>query len=407
MAAGDITIRIDSETKAFRQGVESGIIDPLEDAEKALDELGRTRGPQQLETDLEAAQRATEQLEDETKRTAAAIEREYRDAYSGVGTSGKEGFGRAREGAQELTSEIGSNLGEAVSSFRGDMQDLGQVGQDTLGGLAATLASAGPAGVAGAAVLAAGAAGLGLVTAELENSKQKQEELNELAANFASAYQASAGKIVDSAHIIAEVNAIATDPERYKTAEQNARDWGVTTSTAMAAMAGDVTALEIAQESLNKRTDEFGEIVEKTSTGASDSWNRSTMTDRQREMGVAIERGTDSLNLQREAMTRGAQAAYNTSRSLYDYAMRAGEAAGRTDDLGRQIYRLPDGKEIVVDAKTRQAHEDFNELERRKIKGKEVIAKVKVDDSAVRNYRPPTIVIPGRIGIDQRVAQIT
>ncbi|MGV9193184.1 hypothetical protein ACQ143_02435 [Microbacterium sp. MC2] len=388
MAAGDITIRIASETKAFRQGVEAGIIDPLDDAEKALEELGRNRGPDQLEQAMKDAQDATDKLGDETRRTADAIEREFRESYRKVGDSGKQGLGRVQDGAKELQTEIGSNLGEAVSSFRGDLSDLGQVGQDTLGGLAASIAGTGPAGLVGALALAAGAAGLGLVTAGMEEAKKKQEELNRAAAEWAEAYQESAGKIVSAAHIVGEVNAIATDPERYQQARDNARDWGITVSTAMLAMAGDATALEVVQDSLTSKMQRWGEVVKETSTGSSNSWDRSTMTAEQRTLGDEVARGTEALELQTEAMRLGREQSANAARALHDYALRAGEATNETDDLGNKIIKLPDGKQIVIDANTKTAYEDLDALERRKLAPKRQRVIVDVDDRAWRNWKP-------------------
>src|SRR5690606_511345 len=154
-------------------------------------------------------------------------------------------LGKVKDGAQEVTQELGQNLGEAVSSVRGDLSDLGQVGQDTLGGLAATLAGTGPGGIVAAAALAAGAVGLGLVTAELENAEEQSRKHRAAAAGWPSKFVESGQKIVTAAQTVAEVNSTAADPERYEEARQNAKDWGVDTSTAMLAMAGDGAALGI------------------------------------------------------------------------------------------------------------------------------------------------------------------
>ena len=40
------TVGINSETKAFKQGIDSGVIAPLEDAQRELIELGKSRGPE-------------------------------------------------------------------------------------------------------------------------------------------------------------------------------------------------------------------------------------------------------------------------------------------------------------------------------------------------------------------------
>ncbi len=433
MAKG-YAVGIVSETKAFKQGIQAGVIAPLEDAQDeltalgrnrgadqlgdalddagdaardaerriedaadAVDDLGRSHGPDQLEDAMRDAQRATERLGDETEEVARDIEREFRDTYRKVkqdaedaSHGGVEGFGKIKDGAGELQNEIGSNLGEAVSSFRGDMQDLGQVGQDTLGGLAATVASVPGFGIPAAAALAAGAAGLGLVTAEFERIAEEEEESRQRVADWASAYIESAGRIVGAAHVVAEVNAISTDPERYKEAQEAAKDWGVDVSTAMLGLAGDETALGIVTETLGKRQQEWAEIVKETSTGSANSWDKSNMTGKQREFGEAVWRGTEKLKKQRGEMDDGQRIAREMAQALYSYATSAGKATGETDDLGNAIYELPDETEIVVDAKTKRAYEDIDALEK-KANSKTGTIKVRVDDSAVRRYVPPTL----------------
>lgn len=343
--------------------------------ERALDDIGDAGKDTARDIDTAGGkmERTFRELVKDAKKADTAVEQ--------VGDSGKAGFGKAKEGAQELSSEIGSNLGEAVSSFRGDLSDLGQVGQDTLGGLAATLASAGPAGIAGAAALAAGAAGLGLVTAALDNTKAKQEEVSAAAAEWADSYLTSAGLIVDASSVVANVQAQATDPDRYKKAEENARDWGVTVETAMLAIAGDATSLEVVQESLNAKQERWVEVLkEATSATSEGSYDRSKMTAEEAELGREVERGTEALGLQNDAMREGRTRAENAAGAMFRYAQRVGKATGETDKLGNKIIRLPDGKEIVIDAKTGRAYEDIETLEKKKIADKTATVDVKVND---------------------------
>ncbi|ALJ20320.1 hypothetical protein [Microbacterium sp. No. 7] len=433
------SIGINSETKAFKQGIDSGVIKPLEDAQRELVELGRARGlddldrsadkaadalgdladqagdaqkasdrladslqdaaketgdlgksngPEQLEKALKDAQDETERLADDTRRTADAIEREYRQAYREAGDAGRDGFGKVKEGAQELQQEIGQNLGEAVSSFSGDMSDLAQVGQDTLGGLAATMAGAGPAGMVGAAGLAAAAIGWGGVVGALDEAKQKQEELEQAAADWAGAYESSAGRIIDSAHIVAEVQAIATDPERYKTAAENATAWGVDVSTAMLAMAGDVTAYGTAQESATKRVEEWARVTGDAEKGPLEDYTRAVQ-ELTGEMGASeaqVIAGKEALERQSEAMAMGQEQALNAAKALYDFATANGVATGETDTLGNAVLRLPDGKEIVINAETQTAYQDIETFERRQVAEKTV--RVRVDSSDYDRWQP-------------------
>jgi hypothetical protein len=154
--AKGIEIGIASETKAFKQGIDTGIIAPLEDAQKSLTDLGRDKGLDKLEDNLQDAQKASKKLEKETKDTADAIEQEYRNAYRKLKTESKEGYHKASEAAEGFKDEAKQNFAETASSFDGSMQSIADGVQGTLGGLATSVA--GPLGLAfGALGLTAGA----------------------------------------------------------------------------------------------------------------------------------------------------------------------------------------------------------------------------------------------------------
>lgn len=371
-------IGIASDTKAFDQGFKTGVIRPVEDAVQAFEDLERQvdgadySNVLTLEDDLKDTARAAHRLGDDGKRSLDKLERALEDAQRETDQLGRkardagddagQGFGRMRAASEEVTNEIGSNLGEAVSSVRGDLGELGQVGQDTLGGLAATVAGMGPAGLAGAFALAAGAVGLGALTAGIEDAKEKQEKLNESAAKFAEGYISGIDGAIDAAQVFAEINSIATDPERYKVAGENAKNWGVDVSTAMRAMAGDATAIGTVELALAKQktamdqnaqgADNMAQNIEAATTGQSSA--NSTY--------LAGKAALDELN---SGLSMGAQQAANAQRALFEYASQVGVATGETDDLGNAIVRLPGGKDIVVNAETKTANEDVDFFEQK------------------------------------------
>lgn len=362
--ASDVAKGAQDAEKSFKK-----LEDALEDAG-----TGGARDVDKLEDALKGAQRQAERTEKSVKD---------------IGDGGRAGFDKVKGGAHELQQEIGQNLGETVSSFRGDLSDLGQVGQDTLGGLAATVAGMGPAGLLGAFALAGGALGLGAVTAGIQDAEEKQRALNESAAEWADKYIEGASRIVDASSVVAEMTAIATDPDKYKQAGQNAEDWGVTVADAMRAMAGDATALEVVQRSLNDRSAEFAQIM-KDNTGIDGFYKGTHDTTAQlHDMNESITRGTDALNAQTGAMAAGQAQADNFAAGLYAYAMQVGVATDQTDALGNKIYTLPDGKEIVVNAQTKQAYQDLDAVERRQLAGKEVGVRVRVDYSEWDDWYPP------------------
>lgn len=405
-------IGIAAETREFDRGIRSGVIRPAEDAVKAfgklsdaIEEPDHSNVLSDLEGDLKDVGTAADRAGRDSEKGIDKLEDALRDAQresekldkklDDVGTHGRSGMDRVKEGANELQSEIGQNLGETVSSFRGDLSDLGQVGQDTLGGLAATVSSMGPAGIAGAFALAAGAAGLGAFTAAQEDARARQEKLNEEAAKFADGYLSGINGAIDAAQVFAEINAIATDPDRYKTASDNAKNWGVDVSTAMRAMAGDATALGTVDSALDRQAD----ALERNASGADNyAQNIEAATTGQSSANNSYLDGRRALDELNNAMELGRQQANNAQRALYDYAEQVGVSTGKTDDLGNAIVQLPGGKEIVMNAQTKAASEDVDAFERRVQGVQDKTVKLHVDDSELRYYeRNTTLKIAGVI----------
>lgn len=361
MARSPIEIALASETKAFRQGIESGVIQPLEDAVKQLRELGDTDGADKLEQQLREAQKATEKLADETKITAARIESEYRDAgrkakasLDDVGDGGKKGFGRAGEASKEFKEESLANLSEVASSFNGSMESVGDLVQGTLGGVAANIPVIG--------VAAAGAAaGVGVITDAFVKAGEAADEARDSAFQFAYDVQGA----LDTAGYSQRIAEWTGDTEKLKQAQDIAKISGQN-------VADVIDALASGGEKLDGLWDAFEQGANTTDVA----------TNRALELEGAL-KGT------REGYLNGADAARIAAGLNYEYATSVGVATGETDELGNAIYKLPDGKEIVVNAKTKTAYEDLDALERRQISDKTAWVRLQVDDREVRYYEPP------------------
>lgn len=201
-------VAIASETGAFEKGIKSGVVQPLEQAEDALDKLGRNKSPDKLQDAIEGAQKETAELRSEIKKTADAIDSEFRGGYARMKTSSADASDAARknlhevsDNAREVGDELRQNLGETFSSFRGDLEDLPQIAQDTLGGLAGSGALG---GIPGLIATAAGAAGLGLLIGAFEKGGQKSEELKAKAAELAAAYIEASGRAAPAVEDIAD-----------------------------------------------------------------------------------------------------------------------------------------------------------------------------------------------------------
>lgn len=254
MARGDLSVVINSETKAFKQGVDAGIIKPLEEAEKALADLGKSRGPDQLDRDMKDAQKQTERLADETKATARQIERSYREAGRDI----KKGVGDGLKDAKQEASQSGR---ESAASFSGEWTDVGDFLQETV---ANGLSGFGPLGLAAGI---AAAAGIGVIT---ETILGQQEAADELKARLSSAYQEAAEQgrnYLDTAQIIAEASDLMFNKDRadeWKQVQEDAKQLGLDTYDVIAANAGQTDKQREVQQAINALVKQAKEEYDET-----------------------------------------------------------------------------------------------------------------------------------------------
>lgn len=339
-------IAIAADTQAFDQGIRDGVIKPLDKAEEALKDLGDAagdagrdgaRGVDRLEEALKDAQR-------QAKRTE--------DAVDDIGTGGKKGFGKLGEAAGEVSQEIGQNLGEAVSSVRGNLADLGQVGQDTLGGLAATLAGSGPGGLVAAAGVAAGAVGLGLITAELEKQQEQAERLRERLSNAYRDAAESGSQYLDTAALISNASDLMFNKDRaeeWKNVQSDANKLGLDLNTAIRANAGDLDSQREVQERINAL------VQDENSYHAQGTTNAKTLNNDVAEVARRWKDVTDATN---EAAGNADQLRSVTSDMLLGFINSASDAQSEVDDLGNKLitFRGEHGEEkVFINAQTGEA----------------------------------------------------
>jgi len=353
MARG-FEVAVGADGRAFNQAIRSDVIKPVEEAARSLDELadagedaGRdgSRGLQRLEDALKDAQRQSEKTE---------------RSLDDIGDGGKSSFGKVQEGAQELSQEVGSNLGEAVSSFRGDLGDLAQVGQDTFGGLAATLASAGPWGLVGAAALAAAAIGAGGIAASIEDADARAQELRDRANEVASAWIDAGKQMLDADTLNAAISGVIGDEEKMKRADELVQKLGVDLPTAIRILAGDQNALAASEEKYQAQLRLRNDLVEKGTflTGAAKDANRE-------QIGVlnewisTYEDQAGVFSSASDKFTAGTQAQND---ALLDLIESSKDATVQIDRFGNKLVTLPDGQEIVIDVDTGRATHDVNEF---------------------------------------------
>lgn len=233
------------------------------------------------------------------------------------------------------------------------MESVGDLVQGTLGGLTQGL---GPA-LGGAT--AAAAAGIGVITEAFTTAGEAADDARDSAFQFAYDVQGA----LDKAGYTERVSQWTSDTEKLKQAQDIAKVSGQSVADVIDALASGGDKLDGLWEAF-----EDGANTTDVATG------------RALELEGAL-KGT------REGYLSGADAAQLAAKMTYDYALSTGEATGKTDDLGNAIYKLPDGKEVVVDANTKTANENLDAIEQRQIADKTV--KFHVDDSEVQAWRAP------------------
>lgn len=188
-------IAVASETGAFEKGIKSGVIKPLENAEKALKELGETNVGRDIDRDLEKAQRSTKQLERETKDTADAISDAFRKSYRKVRNESEDATSKIKQGFSEAKEEAGQSGREAAASFGGGFEDIADFVQETL---ANALGGFGPVGAAAGIALAAV---IGTALSQAEAAQEKLQEAREAASDLASEMYQNNGELPLQEHV--------------------------------------------------------------------------------------------------------------------------------------------------------------------------------------------------------------
>lgn len=339
-----IEIGVASETKAFKQGVESGIITPLEDAVEALDDLGKADGAEKLERAMESAQDASKDLKREVERTASDIEAEFRRSYKKVGDSSNEGMGHASENVQEFKREALSNFSEVTSSFDGSMSSIQDLAQGTLGGLAAGIA--GPVGlVAGGVAAGVGLAG-GAFTSMTEQSEQMKENVSENFREMADNGIEAWGSLQSETQRLTDAYADHED-EIKKIAEIT----GLSFEQVASAWAGN-------KDAIDRVTAAYDEALAKQTEFASaeDAEAFKLM------WGAAIKPLNDVTDGYDKAREKAERLAAQQSEIWKSAIAGADEASVEVDEFGNKLVTLPDGTQVLIEAETKVATQNLDKF---------------------------------------------
>lgn len=317
------------------------------EAERAIENIG-----DEFKDAGRDGERAMALLEDDLKDVQKQSKR-TEDSIGDIGDKSKKSFDKASDGAKDFKQEAEQSAKEAAASFDGSAESIADMFQEVA---ANAFSGFGPAGaIAGLAA----AAGIGLAVAGFEDVNEQTEESRQRAAEWAQAYVDAGGRVLSAAATAAKAIDIATDADKYKQASENATNWGVDVSVAIAAMAGQTWALEAANDSLSeserKIADEMSEV------GIQYDWTGEKMS----ELGSKTGAGREALNLLNGEMELGSQQAINLSESLRRTAAETEGATSKVDEFGDTITTLPDGTVIYIDAETGQATIDVDAIEQK------------------------------------------
>ncbi|MDN4598844.1 hypothetical protein [Leifsonia virtsii] len=238
--------------------MQTGVVAPLEDADDAVKNIGRDASRlDELETNMKAAQKATSKYEGELRNAIDAQRRAARGARD-IGDDAEVGFHKARQNVEEFKDEARQNFSEVTSSFDGSMQSVLDLAQGTFGGLASSLA--GPLGIAaglGAAVL--GGVFTSMSTSADENAQKAEERISAMYDDFLE----SGNNYRTKDQVAAAIKDLVSDTEKWKKAQDDAKQSGLDISLILQAQAGDANALAQVQAALKEKYDAAAEASDK------------------------------------------------------------------------------------------------------------------------------------------------
>lgn len=351
------SIDLDVSTRLAQRNLRQ-LGDEFEDLSDTLDDVARdgSRGGKKLEDALQD------------------VAREASDTGRKIGTELDDGFDKARRGVDDFKSEANQTARESAASFDGSAQSIGDAFQEVA---ANAFSGFGPAGAAAGIVAAAG---LGAALTAINEQNEAAQRLKDF---LSEAYRTAADegrKYLDVATIQAEAFDILFNSDRANErnrAEEQAVKIGLDANTVILARAGD-------QESLNA-------VIEAT-TRAQENLASKTQ-----------EQGSNAIRLSQDERNELSQIAreYEGLAAAHDDEARRAEQA---QALKEQLQQ----KERDQIQKTRDADQQRWEAyaaARAQATG-DVVQRVtmQVDDSAVRNYKAPELVIRTRLGAPKDVS---
>lgn len=320
-------IGIAADTGGFEKSIQNGLVDPLEEAADAFDDLESAAKGADLDRELDKAQDASEDLADELDDARDQLKK-LGYAAKDAGDDAKKGMARAEEGVKGFKQEAAQSARETAASFDGSFESIAELGQEVA---ANAFADFGPAGVAAGLAVAAAA---GVMVNHFNDVQEAADEARDSA--FSLAYDVSGA--LSAAGYTQRVGEWTSETEKFKqvTDLANVSGWD---------QVDVIDALSSGGPKLDKLSEAF----------AANGMSTMVTSGRLRELEAVIK----ATN---EGYISGADAAALAERTNYQYAMTVGVATGEVDALGNAIYRLPGETEVAVNAHTQTATEEIQRV---------------------------------------------
>lgn len=312
-------------------------------AEKNAKDLGKSLEAIDKELDLVGKSKGLESVEDDLKK----VQRESDDTGKKLGNSMDAGFKKASSGADDFKQEANQTARETAASFDGSAESIGGAFQEVA---ANAFGAFGPAaGLAGLAV----AAGIGGITTTFDELKQKSDEVKQgIIDDFL-----EVGDALDAEAVNNRVRDLLGTEETRKQVQLLAETMNIDLAQAALAVAGDFSSAGVTMEEVMQG------IQDVSGSANFDTWIglRNTID----ATNDAFVTGTDLAKAREDAATRTGQAERAQTQMTKDADQQRWEAYAAAKANATQ----------PVDQRV----------------------KMTLDDSAVRNYRPPIIQVEARV----------
>lgn len=341
--------------REIADGLRDGVDDAARDVDRATGKIGdsleatgddaRDAG-RDIERHLDDAagegQAAADKLERSFKEAFDEVKGTAKTATADVARDTRTNFDDAGDGIDTFKDEARSGLSEALSGFRGEVEEIPDLIQGVFGGITADL---GVGGMVGAGLVAAGA---GLAIRFYEDWKEQSEKVEERIADMYDDMLESGNDYLSTSFLNTQISDILNSAEGavidYARAQEIAAATGLSLADVVRGYAGDADAAKLVQDTLTEKMRETNEEFQRTRDdgylGAANELGGHIdqlrdYRDSLEEVGGQVATANERAEVYRQAQLTGSEAVRDHVAALaaYDEALRdARDAIAENND---------------------------------------------------------------------------